>query len=99
MAMLGLSTAACCSTKRGKKCEDAKPAEMENQMEDPRVMLMYGVPFPEGEIARPVEEDATEASNEGVAFEDGRVVHPISEEDAAKLIEELKASENAEKAE
>ena len=99
LAMLGLSTAACCSTKRGKKSEDAKPAEMENQMEDPRVMLMYGVPFPEGEIARPVEEDAAEASNEGVAFEDGRVVHPISEEDAAKLIEELKASENAEKAE
>lgn len=97
LAMLGLSTAACCSTKRAKKGEDPKPTETENQMDDPRIMLMYGVPFPDGEVVRPVEEEsATEAKEEGVPFEDGRVVHPISEEEAAKLIEELKASEKAE---
>ena len=97
LAMLGLSTAACCSTKRAKKGEDPKPTETENQMDDPRIMLMYGVPFPDGEVARPVEEEsATEAKEEGVPFEDGRVVHPISEEEAAKLIEELKASEKSE---
>ena len=75
LAMLGLSTAACCSTKKAKKSEDPKPVEVEDQMEDPRVMLMYGVPFP-----------------------DGAVAHPISEEDAKKLIEELKAEEAAKKA-
>ncbi|MBO5881767.1 MAG: hypothetical protein J6Q21_00840 [Alistipes sp.] len=97
LAMLGLSTAACCSTKRAKKGEDPKPTETENQMDDPRIMLMYGVPFPDGEVVRPVEEEsAIEAKEEGVPFEDGRVVHPISEEEAAKLIEELKASEKAE---
>lgn len=97
LAMLGLSTAACCSTKRAKKGEDPKPTEMENQMDDPRIMLMYGVPFPDGEVVRPVEEESTtEVKEEGVPFEDGRVVHPISEEEAAKLIEELKASEKAE---
>ena len=55
LALLGLSTAACCSTKKSKKSEDPKPVEVEKQMDDPRIMLMYGVPFPDGEDARPVE--------------------------------------------
>ncbi len=99
LAMLGLSTAACCSTKKAKKSEDPKPVEVEDQMEDPRVMLMYGVPFPDGQIARPVEEDVvTESKEEGVPFPDGRVVHPVSEEEAQRRIEELKAEEAAMKA-
>ena len=98
LAMLGLSTAACCSTKKGKKSEDPKPVEVEDQMDDPRIMLMYGVPFPDGEVARPIEENV-EADNQGVPFPDGRVVHPISEEEAKKRIEELEAAEQAAKAE
>lgn len=94
LALLGLSTAACCSTKKAKKSEDPKPVEVEDQMDDPRIMLMYGVPFPDGEMARPVEE-VKEATEEGVAFPDGAVVHPISEEEAKKVIEELKAEEAA----
>lgn len=97
LALLGLSTAACCSTKKGKKSEDPKPVEVEDQMDDPRVMLMYGVPFPDGEIARPVEE-VKEADKQGVPFPDGAVAHPISEEEAKKRIEELKAEEAAMKA-
>ena len=95
LAMLGLSTAACCSTKKAKKSEDPKPVEVEDQMDDPRIMLMHGVPFPDGQIARPVEDVVTEAETEGVPFPDGRVAHPISEEEAQKLIEELKAEEAA----
>lgn len=94
LAMLGLSTAACCSTKKANKSEDPQPAEFENQMEDPRVMLMYGVPFPDGQVARPVEE-VKGAEEQGVPFPDGRVVHPVSEEEAKKLIEEIKAEEAA----
>ena len=97
LAMLGLSTAACCSTKKAKKSEDPKPVEVEDQMEDPRVMLMYGVPFPDGEVARPIEE-VKESEEQGVPFPDGAVAHPISEEEAKKLIEELKAEEAAKKA-
>ena len=96
LALLGLSTAACCSTKKAKKSEDPKPAEVEDQMEDPRVMLMYGVPFPDGQIARPVEDVVVkDAAEEGVPFPDGAVVHPISEEEAKRVIEELKAEEAA----
>lgn len=97
LAMLGLSTAACCSTKKAKKSEDPKPVEVEDQMEDPRVMLMYGVPFPDGQVARPIEE-VKESEEQGVPFPDGAVAHPISEEEAKMLIEELKAEEAAKKA-
>jgi hypothetical protein len=97
LALLGLSTAACCGTKKAKKSEDPKPAEMEDQMEDPRVMLMYGVPFPDGEVVRPIEE-VKESEEQGVPFPDGAVAHPISEEEAKKVIEELKAEEAAKKA-
>ena len=105
LAMLGLSTAACCGTKKSKKSEDPKPVEMEDQMDDPRVMLMYGVPFPDGEMVRPIEDEATEnakrqealteegaeAKQEYKEFEDGSIVKPISDEDAAKLLEDIKA--------
>ena len=87
LAMLGLSTAACCSTKKAKKSEDPKPVEVEDQMEDPRVMLMYGVPFPEGEIARPVE-DAKE-------FPDGSIAKPVTEEDAQKTLEAIRKEREA----
>ena len=94
LAMLGLSTAACCSTKKAKKSEDPKPVEVEDQMEDPRVMLMYGVPFPDGQVARPIEE-VKESEEQGVPFPDGRVAQPVSEEEAKKLIEAIKAEEAA----
>lgn len=102
LAMLGLSTAACCSTKKSKKSEDPQPAGVEDQMDDPRVMLMYGVPFPDGQVARPVEDvkedvkEADEQADEQAArLPDGAIAHPISEEEAVKLIEQLKAEEAA----
>jgi hypothetical protein len=98
LAMLGLSTAACCSTKKSKKSEDPQPAGVEDQMDDPRVMLMYGVPFPDGQVARPVEdvkEDVKEAGEQAARLPDGAIAHPISEEEAVKLIEQLKAEEAA----
>lgn len=94
LAMLGLSTAACCSTKKSKKSEDPQPAGVEDQMDDPRVMLMYGVPFPDGQVARPVE-DVKEADEQAARLPDGAIAHPISEEEAVKLIEQLKAEEAA----
>ena len=98
LAMLGLSTAACCSTKKSKKSEDPQPAGVEDQMDDPRVMLMYGVPFPDGQVARPVEdvkEVSEQADEQAARLPDGAIAHPISEEEAVKLIEQLKAEEAA----
>ena len=94
LALLGLSTAACCSTKRGKKSDEPKPAEVEDQMEDPRIMLMYGVPFPDGQIARPVEDvELKEATTEGVPYHDGAIAHPVTDEQAQRVLEEIKAEE------
>lgn len=108
LAMLGLSTAACCGTKKSKKSEDPQPTGVEDQMEDPRVMLMYGVPFPDGEMVRPIEDEATEAakSQETVTeesteakqeykeFEDGSAVKPVTDEEAARKIEEIRAEKS-----
>lgn len=96
LALLGLSTAACCSTKKGKKSDDAQPVEVEDQMEDPRIMLMYGVPFPDGAVARPVEDvEVNEATGEAAVLPGGGIARPISEEEAKRVIEELKAEEAA----
>lgn len=108
LAMLGLSTAACCGTKKSKKSEDPQPAGVEDQMEDPRIMFMYGVPFPDGEVFRPIEDEATEATKrqevvteEGTEakqeykeFEDGSAVKPLTDEDAARKLEEVRAEKN-----
>ena len=99
LAMLGLSSAACCSTKKAKKSDDAQSAGVEDKMDDPRVMLMYGVPFPDGEIARPVEDDkSAEADDQGVPFPDGSVAHPLTDEAAQELHKAIEAEEAAKRA-
>jgi hypothetical protein len=96
LTLLGFSTAACCNTKKLGKSEDAKSDPVETETEDPRIMLMYGVPFPDGQVARPVEDtESTDSAKDGVEFPDGAVVHPISEEEAQKVIEQMKAEEAA----
>ena len=99
LAMLGLSSAACCSTKKAKKSDDAQSAGVEDKMDDPRVMLMYGVPFPDGEIARPVEDEKkAEADDQGVPFPDGSVAHPLTDEAAQELLKAIEAEEAAKRA-
>lgn len=90
LALLGFSVTACCGTKKATKSEDKKAQDIVSEEEDPRIMLMYGVPTPEGEIARPIEE--------GVPFPDGSVVKPITEEEAKKRVEEIRAEKEAAKA-
>ncbi len=97
LGLLGLSTAACCTTKKSTKSEDKKNQEVDVNQEDPRIMVMYGVPFPDGKIAQPVDEQGnpideniTNANEEGVPFPDGSIVKPLSEEEAQRVIEELK---------
>jgi hypothetical protein len=87
LTLLGFSTAACCGTKKTSKSEDKNLNKIEAEEEDPKIMLMYGVPFPEGEIARPVE-DAKE-------FPDGSIAKPVTEEDAQKTLEAIRAEKEA----
>ena len=62
-------------------------------------MLMYGVPFPDGRVAVPVDENGkpieAKMDGEGVPMPDGRIVKPISEEEAKAFIEEMKKAEQA----
>jgi hypothetical protein len=100
LGILGLSTAACCTTKKNNKSEDKKNQEIDINQEDPHIMVMYGVPFPDGEMVKPVDEQGnpideniTDPNTEGVPFADGSIVKPISEEEAKRVIEELKREE------
>ncbi|MBO7265984.1 MAG: hypothetical protein J6U91_07150 [Alistipes sp.] len=100
LSVLGFSAAACSSTKKCSKSEDGQNSNIESETEDPRIMLMYGVPFPDGAIARPIEEDkqvtppATDP--DGVPFPgDGAAAHTISSDEAKKLIEQLNNEQEA----
>ena len=93
LTLLGFSTAACCGTKKAAKSDDATNQDIYTNEEDPRVMLMYGVPFPDGRVAVPVDENG-QPVDEAAKFPDGSIAKPISDEDAMRLIEEI----NAEKA-
>lgn len=101
LTLLGFSASACCGTKKAAKSEEKKEADIIiNEDNDPRVHLMYGVPFPDGSIVRPVDENGNPlpparngAKSEGAKFPDGRVAIPVDEE--AKEAVENNAKEAA----
>lgn len=88
LTLLGFSASACCGTKKVAKGEDKKEQDIIiNEDSDPRIQLMYGVPFPDGSIVRPVDENGQPlpparngAKSEGAKFPDGRVAIPVDEE-------------------
>ena len=98
LTILGFSTVACCGTKKATKSEDKKTQDIVTEEEDPRIMLMYGVPFPDGTVVRPIEDENT-PNKGGVPFPDGRIVSPLTEEEAAKRVEEMQKAEAVEVAE
>lgn len=89
LSVLGLSTAACCSTKKANKSQESEPQKIEAEEMDPRIQLMYGVPFPDGEIVRPVEEDVATPDKDAAQFPDGSVAKGLTEEEAAMAIEAI----------
>ena len=96
LTLLGFSASACCGTKKAAKSEDKKEADIIiNEDEDPRIQLMYGVPFPDGSIARPIDENGnpvelpTTPERGPVRFPDGSYAKPVSEEEAKERSKEL----------
>lgn len=96
LTLLGFSASACCGTKKAAKSEDKKKADIIiNEDEDPRIQLMYGVPFPDGSIARPIDENGnpvefpTTPERGPVRFPDGSYAKPVSEEEAKERSMEL----------
>ena len=96
LALLGFSTAACCSTKKATKNEDKKSQDIVTEQEDPRIMLMYGVPTPDGAIARPIDENGKPIQDtEAKEFPDGSIAKPVTEEDAQKTLEAIRKEREA----
>lgn len=62
LTLLGFSTAACCTTKKtSSKESDSEGKQIERDSVDTRIMLMYGVPFPNGSTTAPLSDE--EAQN------------------------------------
>lgn len=123
LSMLGFSTVACCGSKKaGGKKDDAQPQIIESDSINTGIILMYGVPFPDGRPASPISEEEAakrveeirtneaatednvevqkkeEENEEDITIQrgpapapDGTLVTPITEEEAAKLIEEMES--------
>lgn len=74
LALLGFSTASCASKKAAKKSMDRDSQSIETDNIDTRIMLMYGVPGPDGNRIMTEEE-----VREGVsAAQDAATVKPDS---------------------
>lgn len=65
LTLLGFSASACCGTKKAAKGEDKKEQDIIiTEDNDPRIKLMYGVPFPDGTVVRPIDEESKEIVKE-----------------------------------
>ena len=96
LTLLGFSTAACCGTKKASKNDGKAPEKIEDSTDDPRIMLMYGVPFPDGEVARPIE-DPADQKTEAAEFPDGSVAKPLTDERAEQIKEKIRKEKEAAK--
>lgn len=100
LALLGFSTAACCSTKKATKNEDKESQDIVTEQDDPRIMLMYGVPTPDGVIARPVDENGNPIKEtEAKEFPDGRIAKPLTDEESQAALDAIHAEKEAMKSE
>lgn len=101
LTLLGFSASACCGTKKVTKSEDkSEPDIIINEESDPRIQLMYGVPFPDGSVVRPVDVNGNPvqsprngAKSEGAKQPDGSIAAPITEEEAKERMEILNKEE------
>ncbi len=95
LTLLGFSTAACCSTKKASKKQDKAETNIEVEGIDNRIMLMYGVPMPDGRFPTPVVDDAPQPLRPGAPFPDGRRAVVMTEERAAQVIKSIQAEDAA----
>ena len=63
-------------------------------------MLMYGVPTPDGVIARPVDENGNPIKEtEAKEFPDGRIAKPLTDEESQAALDAIHAEKEAMKSE
>ena len=86
LALLGFSTASCASKRAAKKSSDKEMQKIEADTVDTRIMLMYGVPMPDGRPVILEDEKSTEAKE----FPDGSVAKPLTDEQAQATLEKIR---------
>lgn len=71
LTLLGFSTAACCTTKKtGSKSQDGDSGQIEADSLDTRIMLMYGVPFPDGSRVTPMDDEELQNRRQEIRSEE-----------------------------
>ena len=74
LALLGFSTAACCTTKKTEsKSQEGDDRQIEADSLDTRIMLMYGVPFPDGSRVTPVDSEELQNRRQEIRSEEPSV--------------------------
>lgn len=73
LALLGFSTACCATKKAAKKTQDSEPHKIEADTIDTRIMLMYGVPAPDGSMGSIMTEDEAKERLEKIRAEEERM--------------------------
>ena len=75
--------------------DDKANNAIETEGIDNRVMLMYGVPMPDGSFPTPMPNEQPQIVRPGVPFPDGRRAIEMTEERAAEIMEMIKTEEAA----
>ena len=73
LALLGFSTASCASKRAAKKSSDREMQKIEADTVDTRIMLMYGVPAPDGSMGSIMTEDEAKERLEKIRAEEERM--------------------------
>lgn len=73
LTLLGFSTACCATKKAAKKSQDNEPTRIEVDTVDTRIMLMYGVPAPDGSQASIMTEDEAKERLDKIRAEEERM--------------------------
>lgn len=73
LTLLGFSTACCAQKKAAKSSQDQEPPRIEADSIDTRIMLMYGVPNPDGRVAIELTEEEAKKRVEEVRAEEERM--------------------------
>ena len=102
LALLGFSTASCASKRAAKKSSDREMQKIEADTVDTRIMLMYGVPSPDGSTVVPLDKEdaekrlaeirAEEAAKEGKEAESSKGAVPLPDGRVASPLTEEEAA-------
>lgn len=86
LALLGFSTACCATKKASKKSHEGELTKIEQDTVEPHIMLMYGVPAPDGQVPSIMTEEEAKERLEQIRAEEERMkVEKMNNKDSISL--------------